>query len=82
MSFPGGSEDRAAAERAEAESVIRRVHAYCEGHCPYRERCPGMRCKLYREEQVAKDTLLRLDAEEAAWDPPIGPGGVILEPTI
>lgn len=68
--------------REEAEASIRWIHDYCAGWCPRRESCPGEECRLYRREQKAKDTLMRLDDEEQAWDPEVGPGGVILEPTI
>ena len=73
---PGAREPRQG-----AEDDIRWIHDFCAGWCPRRESCPGEACRLYRREQEAKDTLTRLDAEEA-WDPAVGPAGVILEPTI
>lgn len=66
-------------QRADAEGIIREVHAYCWEHCPQRERCFGMACKLYVKEQGAKDIIAKLDAP--TWDPETY-GGVILEPTI
>lgn len=68
-------------ERWEADETIRWIHDYCAGWCPRREACPGEACRLYRREQEAKGTLMRLDADEQ-WDPEVGPGGVILEQTI
>lgn len=64
----GGPEARATAERlererrrAEAEGIIRVSQHYCQLSCPRRESCPGMECKIYREEAAAKDVLLSLD---------------------
>ena len=75
-------EYQARRQRADAEGIIREVHAYCEGSCPHRERCPGMACKLYRKEMAAKDVLVTLD-DAPRWEmPEFGPAGVALEPQL
>lgn len=75
----GGS--AAADPRAEADLLITRIHDYCGHRCPLREVCPGMRCRLYRQEMEARDVLQRIDEAEA-WAPAIGPAGVVMEPTV
>ena len=69
-------------QRADAEGIIREVHDLCEHGCPYREHCPGMRCKQYRREQAAKDVLVTLD-DLPRWEmPDIGPGGIAMRSTL
>lgn len=80
---PGSSVDaeeiRRERELADARGIIRQVHTFCASSCPHRTRCPGMECKQYRREMAAKDVIARNAPTESL---PVGPGGVILEPTV
>lgn len=81
---PGSAVDadeiRRERELAEARGIIREVHAFCATKCPHRERCPGMACKQYQREMAARDVIAREVAPSP--DVPVGPGGIIMEPTI
>lgn len=80
---PGSAVDADAIRRerelAEARGIIREVHGFCATKCPHREDCPGMACKQYQREMAAKDVIARAAPVQ---DLPVGPGGIIMEPTI
>lgn len=61
--------DPVAMSREDADGLIAAVHGYCEKHCPLRDHCPGMRCKLYRREQAARDVLVK-SADLPKWEDP------------